>query len=135
MNKSTTLILLCALWSVNSLAAPPILSGKCGVILNMMKKGVVIEDDIGLSGLGMINFDKNTAVGSLISFDSTKSKKAKIVPMSWTFSIQEGYFDGSAILLPSDSKMPTIQILPVNGGNSYLLHVIDSDSVGVCQKI
>lgn len=135
MKKSLTLTLLFALWSVNTFAAPPILSGKCGVLLNMMKKGVVIEDDIGLSGLGMINFDTRTAVGSLISFDSTKSKKAKIVPMSWAFSIQEGYFDGSAILLPSDSKMPTVQILPVNGGNSYLLHVIDSDSVGVCQKI
>ena len=128
-------IVFSAIFALNVFAAPPVLTGKCGVLLNMMKKGVIIEDDIGLSGLGMINFDTRTAVGSLISFDSTKPKKAKIDPISWTFSIKEGYFVGSAILLPSDSKMPTVQILPVNGGNSYLLHVIDSDSVGVCQKI
>lgn len=119
----------------NAFAAPPVLSGKCGLTLNMMKKGVVIKDDTGLSGIGVINFDKRTFAGSVMTFDSTKSKKAKIVPMSWTFSIQEGYFEGSAILLPSDPEMPTVQILPVNGGNSYLLHLIDSDSLGICQKI
>lgn len=120
---------------VSAFAAPPILSGKCGIMLNTMKKGVVIEDDTGLSGLGVLDFDKKTAVGSLISYDSTNPKRAKLVQMSWTFQIQDGYFEGSAVLVPSDLKKPTIQILPVNGGNSYLLHLVDTDSVGVCQKI
>jgi hypothetical protein len=116
-------------------AATPVLTGKCGASLNFMRKGVVLEDGSGLSGIGILNFDKKTATGSLISYDSKNSKRTSLSAMNWTFEIKEGYFEGSALLVPSDLNKPTIQILPVNNGNSYLLQVIDTDAVGVCQKI
>jgi len=133
MKKILTISL--TVFATTVFATTPVLTGKCGASLNFMRKGVVLEDGSGLSGIGILNFDKKTATGSLISYDSKNSKRTSLSAMNWTFEIKEGYFEGSALLVPSDLNKPTIQILPVNNGNSYLLQVIDTDAVGVCQKI
>ena len=133
--KKLSLIALTTLFSLEVFATTPLLTGKCGATLNFMRKGAIFEDGNALSGIGILNFDKKTATGSMISFDGKNQKKTSLSTMSWTFEIKDGYFEGSALLVPSDSNKPTIQILPVNNGNSHLLQVIDTDAVGVCQKI
>lgn len=129
-----TIFSLLHLSTATSIAATPTLTGKCGATLNFMKKGVTLEDGVGLSGIGLLDFDKKTATGSLSTYDSKSSKKSSLQVISWTFEIKQGFFDGSALLVPNESSKPTIQILPVNEGKSYLLQVIDADSIGACQK-
>ena len=133
--KLPLLFALIYLPALASFAATPTLTGRCGATLNFMKKGVPLEDGVGLSGIGILDFDKKTATGSLSSYDSKSSKKSSLQVISWTFEMKQGYLDGSALLISSDPNKPTIHIIPVNDGKSYLLQVIDADSIGVCQKL
>lgn len=133
MKKYLPLLLAASLFSAQ--AASPNLIGKCGASLNFMRKGAAIEDGKALSGIGVIDFDKKTAAGSLITYDSGKPKKSTLVNLQWSFEIKTGYLDGAFLLVPSDPDKPTLQILPVNSGNSYLFQIIDTDSIGICQKL
>lgn len=135
LGNMLAIFLLFNLSTIASYAATPTLTGKCGATLNYIKRGVTLQDGVALSGIGLLDFDKKTAAGSISTYASQASKKSTLQVTSWTFEIKQGYFDGSALLVPNESNKPTIQILPVNEGKSYLLQDVDTDSIGVCQKI
>lgn len=104
----------------------------------MTRKGVVPSNDSALDGMGIINFDNKTIVGSINKLDATKPKGARLDSISWEFEVSGGFFEGAALVSQkagTAGSFPSFQVLPVNGKNTYLIQFVDDDTVGVCQKI
>ena len=85
VNIRKFLIAFSIFFATAACAAPPVLMGKCGASLNFMRKGVILEDDHALSGIGVINFDNKTVAGSIISYNSKNSKKTSLTNLNWMF--------------------------------------------------
>ena len=122
----------------NAVVSTPTLSGSCGIAIYMSRKGVTPSDGDALDGMGVINFDNKTIVGTINMLDSSKPKGARLDNLSWEFEVSAGRFEGAALISQkagSVGDFPTIQVLPVNGKNTYLIQFVDDDTVGVCQKI
>jgi hypothetical protein len=122
----------------NAVVSTPTLSGSCGIAMYMSRKGVTPSDGDALDGMGVINFDNKTIVGTINILDSSKPKGARLDNLSWEFEVSAGRFEGAALISQkagTAGDFPTIQVLPVNGKNTYLIQFVDDDTVGVCQKI
>ena len=122
----------------NAVVSTPTLSGSCGIAMYMTRKGYGLADGYALDGMGIINFDNKTIVGSINVRDASKAKGARLEPMSGEFVVSAGTFEGAALISNkpgSSGDIPTFQVLPVNGKNTYLIQFVDDDTVGVCQKI
>jgi hypothetical protein len=119
-----------------AVGATPTLSGSCGIAMYFARKGVPQFDTNALNGMGVINFDTKKVSGTINVFDSTKPQKARLETISWDFDVSAGMVEGSALITDrANSGKPTVQVLPVNGGNTFLIQFVDDDTVGVCQKI
>lgn len=122
----------------NAVVSTPTLSGSCGIAMYMSRKGYPLAEGNALDGMGVINFDNKTMVGTINMLDSTKPKGARLDNLSFEFDVSAGRFEGAALISQkagSVGNFPTFQVLPVNGKNTYLIQFVDDDTVGVCQKI
>ena len=126
----------------NAVVSTPTLSGSCGIAMYMTRKGVTPSGDQALDGMGIINFDNKTIVGSINKLELVDTvnypKGAKLEAMSYEFEVSGGYFEGAALVSQKPGTaghFPSFQVLPVNGKNTYLIQFVDDDTVGVCQKI
>ncbi|MEI6470432.1 MAG: hypothetical protein WCO72_13295 [Betaproteobacteria bacterium] len=148
----------------NSHAVAGLLSGSCGMIVNISTWGVPInyggKGESSSNLLMLINFDSGKISG--YSTNVTFGAKSTDSP---TYSTYEGGVDfdvnyayksdgtinnGFYRLTPRDlNKMPELAVLPVNGGNTFLVIAADnpgatamtrtprggSGGSGVCQKL
>lgn len=122
----------------NAVVSTPTLSGSCGIAMYMSRKGYPLAEGNALDGMGVINFDNKTIVGTINMLDSTKPKGARLDNLSFEFDVSAGRFEGAALISQkagTAGNFPTFQVLPVNGKNTYLIQFVDDDTVGVCQKI
>ena len=124
----------------SSKAAVSLISGSCGMLVNVSHWGIPIKygskDNSSNNLLLLFNFDtgKITGYSTQVTFGTTSSDTPT-------------YSTGFIKLTPRDlNKLPEIIFLPVNGGNTFLVIAADnpgtvrtprlgSGANGVCQKI
>ena len=120
------------------------LSGSCGIIMNANFGGWLAGaygDSVGQNSLGVFNFDKGTfeAVTNYVNGYQTANPSETQATNSGAFTISAGPIQGTYALKGAGSQInATLYILPVNGGNTFLVTDATStkpSSAGVCQKI
>ena len=147
MKKALTLLILCALWSVNSFAAGSYtLSGTFGCLINRSFFGfdaaqynqsgqvpnalAYFDFDNGaiqMANTTISNFGLNSATGAPAKSVQNAKFTQAAGPVTGSFNIT---FDNGI----------NFNILPVNSGNSFLIQIPGngtqmSPATGVCQKI
>ena len=112
-------------------------TGACGGAFSFSRKGRTVPDGYGVTALAYINFDTRTIELQTTARDETpgpgKGYKTEALKTT-TFTIAQGSMTGSYLITPV-ADAPKFNLLPVNGGNTFLVQVIDDDTVGMCQKI
>jgi hypothetical protein len=125
------------------------LTGSCGFLVQRSFGGfgnAQIGYNFTHNLIGIIDFDKNTACGTFNDLYNYQQTNANIVTSTSSnvpIVISAGPFAGSYyVSLSASDKQPFIMV-PVNGGNSFLLsqkippnaNGNDPALTGVCQKI
>jgi len=129
------------------------LTGSCGMLLNMSHWGVSFTDNANGSTtnnfLFLINFDSGqiTGYGSQVAFGTITSG---VPTTTGTYTTGSGGISflqandsvtGFYELTPSNlNQMPILKVLPVNGGNTFLITTAGTNrsgagGTGVCQKV
>jgi hypothetical protein len=136
------LIILLSLFTVNCFAAPPILTGKCGGVLQMHRKLFTSKEYDGktVDAMVYLDFDSNT-----FFMQTNEIKLPTNYPAgepTYTFTgLKSAPMIVSAGSLPNSFKVevPSARIvtylMSVNSGNSLLFQGHNDHLSGVCQKI
>lgn len=136
---------------INSFGTTPKLTGSCGLLMNVSKWGSPIKygqvDQSSNHFLLIINFDAGTVSGyaNHVTFGANASEVSTFQTMGGlsilTFTQSPDAISGFYKLTPSNlDQMPEWKVLPVNGGNTYLViwsgnNRAGAGGTGVCQKI
>jgi len=126
------------------------LTGSCGMIVNMSHWGVPVnwgnEDTSTNTFLMLVNFDTGqiTGYGSKVTFGSADA----LAPTTYTtgsggiaFTQSPDAVTGFVELTPANlNQMPKLKVLPVNGGNTFLITTAGAardgaGGSGMCQKV
>ncbi len=121
-------------------------SGACGFVMNKNFGGLAAASvgyDFPQNYIGIINFDNGTMNGSLNSVKNYQQSTATVS--------HEIFQDGRLVRINPDfsgsfrydlnSASAYLTVLPVNGGNTYLLmldygaNLAEPSATGVCQKM
>ena len=97
----------------------------------MSRKGVTPSTGDALDGMGVINFDNKTIVGTINMLDLSKPKGARLDNLSFEFDVSAGRLEDAALISQkagTAGNFPTFQVLPVNGKNTYLIQFVDDDT-------
>jgi len=122
------------------------LSGSCGFITNRNFGGWDLNyqgsQTVAQNFTGIINFDAGTmfALANVVSnYGKTNAFESQLIDSTPTFiAISNGPFPGSHYLTAVGESKPAFILIPVNGGNTFLmteLNTTKTSSTGVCQKI
>ena len=140
----TTFLIIFAFRAPTTKAQSSVLSGSCGIIMNANFGGWLAGsygDSIGQNSLGVFNFDKGTfeSVTNYVNSYQTSNPSETQATNAGSFTISAGPIQGTYALSGTGSTVnATLYILPVNGGNTFLVTDATStkpSSAGVCQKI
>jgi len=145
-SKLIVLLLLVNSSFTNAQSKIASITGSCGFVLNRNFGGwdIKYEGDqtVAQNITGIINFDSGTmftlanTVSNFGKSNAVGSQKIDSVPNY--ISMSSGPFSGSYYLSVVGSSVPSFMIIPVNGGNTFLMSELNStktSSTGVCQKI
>jgi len=122
------------------------LTGSCGGVLSFQKRGKPWEfDKGGVNVFFRIDFSQQSAhfAYTVRSIDKDKHPKGyeTLSAIKYTYSSNDvgtGLIPGSFSIKftdPLDNSQSSLHIMPVNEGNTYLIHVFDDDVTGICQRI
>lgn len=119
------------------------LTGTCGGAINFGRKGKTPDDGNTVNAFFRFNFQQNIAVAEFSMTarkidDLNYDKGFKTLDrQEVTFAISPGSLTDSYLLTPSNflQEFPSMLVMPVNGGSTYLIQVINDDILGICQKI
>ena len=129
------------------------LTGSCGMLLNVSHWGVSMKsnaaDNSTNNFLFLINFDSgqitgyasNVTFGTITNGIPTSTGTYTTSAGGIGFSQAKDSVSGFYELTPSDlDRMPVLKVLPVNGGNSFLITAGGTNrsgagGAGVCQKV
>jgi hypothetical protein len=128
-----------------AVASTSTLNGTCGGAINFGRKGKTPDDGDSVNAFFRFNFQQSTAVGEFSitsrkindqAYDKGFKTKDKV---QVTFAITGGSLTDSyrltPTIVPQGEDYPSMYIMPVNGGTTFLVQVIDDDITGICQKI
>jgi len=135
--------------SLSAASNSAVLTGSCGFLLQRSFGGfgnAQVGYNFTHNLIGIINFDKSTASGTLNQLFNYQQTNANIVTTSTSnmpIVITDGPFTGAYYISFSTNDPQPLIIVPVNGGNSFLLsqkipanaNGNDPALTGVCQKI
>jgi hypothetical protein len=146
-----SLLFIAALSATNSYSTSAKLTGSCGLLINVSKWGSPIKygqvDQTSNHFLLLINFDAGTISGyaNHVTFGANASEISTYQTMGsyniLTFTQSPDPIAGFYKLTPSNlDQIPEWKVLPVNGGNTYLLiwsanNRAGAGGTGVCQKL
>ena len=140
MKKS--LIIILSFFVANCFAAPPILTGKCGGVLQMHRKLFTSKeyDGKGVDSMVYLDFDSN-AFYMQTNQITLPSNYPEGEPKYVFSGLKSAPMIVSAGLLPNSFKVEvphggiTMYLMSVNSGNSFLIQGHNDHVSGVCQKI
>lgn len=148
-SKKILLLFFCFVGLLNSSFAQSKaipLSGSCGFIINRNFGGwdqyYQGSQTVAQNFTGIINFDSGTmfVLANLVSnYGKSNAIESQLIDSTPTIiSTSNGPFAGSYYLTAAGESKPSFLIIPVNGGNTFLmteLNITKTSSTGVCQKI
>ncbi len=116
-------------------------SGACGGTFSFARKGKPRNSDgDGVNALAYFNFDTKsmeiqiTYTGDNFSANRTYITSTSADVIRTTFTLVAGEVTGSWQIVPV-ANIPRVNLLPVNGGNTFLMQAVNDDIVGMCQRI
>lgn len=125
-------------------------TGRCGGLISVVNPYAAatraqensIDDDEGVSALFSINFDNRTLAITVDNFNYRNGESfqtlREISGVSFSLSDYSLHFGSKKLefTIPQDDGPIAMIMLPVNGGNSYLVQSAASANFsGVCQKL
>ena len=159
LKKPPLIMIFCAILLMGLLIKIPIslasnstgLNGSCGFLVQRSFGGfgnAQVGYNFTHNFIGIIDFDKSTASGTLNQLYNYQQANANIVTSTTTnvpIFISAGPFPGSYYISLTASDTQAFIFVPVNGGNSFLVsqkglvspsaNPSDPALTGVCQKI
>jgi hypothetical protein len=141
----TVFVIVFAFRASNIKAQASSLSGSCGIIMNSNFGGWasgLTGSSVGQNTLGILNFDTGTftSINNYVNNYGTSTPSETQNVESGKFVISAGAIAGTYAIdaVNKTATDSTLYILPVNGGNTFLITDATSNkpsAAGVCQKL
>ena len=131
-----------SIFAANCFAAPPVLTGKCGGVLQMHRKLFTSKEYDGKTVDSMVYLDFDSNAFYMQTNQVTLPSNYPEGEPKYVFSgLKSAPMIVSAGLLPNSFKVEvpyggiTMYLMSVNSGNSFLIQGHNDHVSGVCQKI